>query len=218
MKLFIDTGNLDEIKKAAELGVLDGVTTNPTLISKEKVDFFTRLREICAIVPGPVSAEVVSTNMDGMLKEAAELIKIAPNITIKLPTTHEGVRACKRLSDKGTKVNMTLCFQALQALVVAKAGATFVSPFVGRFDDIAEEGMQVIHTIRKIYDNYHFKTQILAASLRSPLHIVQAALAGADVCTVPYSVLEKMLNHPLTEIGLKKFLEDWEKGHPQHNT
>src|SRR5688572_7578393 len=181
MKLFIDTANLDEIRQAHELGVLDGVTTNPSLVAKEKADFKTRLREICQIVKGPVSAEVVSVKADEMLREADELIKIADNITIKLPTIREGVIACKKLSSQGIKVNMTLCFQPLQALLVAKAGATFVSPFVGRFDDQAEEGMQVIGDIRTIYDNFKFKTQSLAASIRSPWHIVQAAKAGADV-------------------------------------
>ncbi|MGC8552941.1 MAG: fructose-6-phosphate aldolase [Phycisphaerae bacterium] len=215
MKIFIDTGNLNEINEAAELGVLDGVTTNPSLIAKEgNVDFFTRLKEICAIVPGPVSAEVVSTDKPGMLKEAAELRKIAPNITIKLPTIRTGLQACKVLADDGAKVNMTLCFQPLQALLVAKAGATFVSPFLGRLDDIGQDGMQLIRDIRKIYDNYGFKTQILAASIRSPLHLVEAALAGADVATVPFAVIQRMLDHPLTESGLKKFIEDWHKSHP----
>lgn len=214
MKLFIDTGNLDEIRQTAELGILDGVTTNPTLISKEKADFRTRLREICAIVPGPVSAEVLSTDTEGMIREANDLVKVASNIVVKLPITRAGVIALKRLSDAGVKINMTLCFQPIQALVVAKAGATFVSPFVGRFDDQAEEGMQLVRDIRVIYDNYGFKTQILAASVRTPLHLVQAAKAGADIATVPFSVIEKMLYHPLTDLGLKRFLDDWKKAHP----
>jgi|SRR5271170_141058 len=215
MKLFIDTGSLVEIQKAAELGVLDGVTTNPSLIAREgNIDFFTRIREICKLVKGPVSAEVVSTNKDGMLKEAEELIKIADNITIKLPTIPEGVKACKVLADRGIKVNMTLVFQPLQALIVAKAGATFVSPFLGRLDDIGQDGMQVVREIRQIYNNYGYKTQILAASIRSPLHLVQAAMIGSDVATVPFKVIEEMLNHPLTESGLKHFLEDWAKTHP----
>lgn len=214
MKLFIDTGNLDEIRQTAELGILDGVTTNPTLISKEKVDFRTRLKEICAIVPGPVSAEVLSTDTEGMIREANDLVKVASNIVVKLPITRAGVIALKRLSDAGVKINMTLCFQPIQALVVAKAGATFVSPFVGRFDDQAEEGMQLVRDIRVIYDNYGFKTQILAASIRTPLHLVQAAKAGADIATVPFSVIEKMLYHPLTDLGLKHFLDDWKKAHP----
>ena len=215
MKLFIDTGSLVEIQKAADLGVLDGVTTNPSLIAREgNIDFFTRIREICKLVKGPVSAEVVSTDKDGMLKEAEELIKIADNITIKLPTIPEGVKACKVLADRGIKVNMTLVFQPLQALIVAKAGTTFVSPFLGRLDDIGQDGMQVVREIRQIYNNYGYKTQILAASIRSPLHLVQAAMIGSDVATVPFKVIEEMLNHPLTESGLKHFLEDWAKTHP----
>ena len=213
MKLFIDTANLDEIRAANELGVLDGVTTNPTLISKENVDMKARLKEICQIVHGPVSAEVLATSSDAMLREAEQYLPIADNITIKLPCTPDGVRALKKLADRGVKVNMTLCFQPLQALIVAKAGATFVSPFVGRFDDEAEDGMNVIREIRTIYNNYHFKTQILAASIRSPFHLTQAALVGADVATVPFAVIEKMLYHPLTDIGLKKFLDDWGKAH-----
>ena len=214
MKIFIDTGSLEEIKKANELGVLDGVTTNPSLIAKEKgVDFHTRIRDICSVVKGPVSAEVVSTDAPGMLKEAEELIKIAPNVTIKLPTIPEGLKACKILSQRGVKVNMTLIFQPLQALLVAKAGATFASPFLGRLDDIGHDGMNLIREIRTIYSNYGYKTEILAASIRSPLHLVQAAMIGADVATVPYKVLEEVLRHPLTDIGLKKFLEDWEKSH-----
>ncbi len=214
MKIFVDTGSLEEIKKANDLGVLDGVTTNPSLIAKEKgVDFHTRIADICKIVKGPVSAEVVSTNAPGMLKEAEELIKIAPNVTIKLPTIAEGLKACKILSDRGVKVNMTLVFQPLQALMVAKAGATFASPFLGRLDDIGHDGMNLIREIRTIYNNYGYKTQILAASIRSPLHLVQAAMIGADVATVPYKVLEEVLHHPLTDSGLKTFLEDWEKSH-----
>lgn len=214
MKIFIDTGSLEEIKKANDLGVLDGVTTNPSLIAKEKgVDFHTRIEDICKVVKGPVSAEVVSTDTPGMLKEAEELVKIAPNVTIKLPTIAEGLKACKILSERGVKVNMTLVFQSLQALMVAKAGATFASPFLGRLDDIGQDGMTLIREIRTIYDNYGYKTQILAASIRSPLHLVQAAMIGADVATVPYKVLEEVLRHPLTDNGLKKFLEDWEKSH-----
>lgn len=214
MQLFIDTANLDEIRRANELGILDGVTTNPTHIAKEKAEFKPRLREICQIVKGPVSAEVVSTQTEGMIREADELVQIAPNIVIKLPTTAEGVVALMKLAGRGVKINMTLCFQPLQALVVAKAGATYVSPFVGRFDDQAEEGMQLVSQIRTIYDNYDYKTQILAASIRSPYHLVQAALIGADVATVPFAVIEKMLFHPLTDIGLKKFLDDWKKNNP----
>lgn len=220
MQLYIDTANLNEIKQAAEMGVLDGVTTNPSLVSKEGVDFHKRLKEICEIVNGPVSAEVVSVTHDEMIKEAEPLIKIAPNIVIKLPCIAEGLKACKTLSDRGVKVNMTLCFQPLQALMVAKAGAFLVSPFIGRVDDIAGEGMDLIKQIRVIYDNYGFETKILAASIRHPLHMVQAAMIGADVATVPFSVIQQMLKHPLTDQGLQKFLADWEKAKPagQANT
>ncbi|MCA3004123.1 MAG: fructose-6-phosphate aldolase [bacterium] len=211
MELYIDTANLDEIKEAAALGVLDGVTTNPSLIAKEKVDYGKRLAEICAVVQGPVSAEVIATDFAGMMKEGAERAKIAPNIVVKLPITVDGLKACKAMSDQGIKTNMTLCFQPLQALMVAKAGAFLVSPFIGRIDDIAEDGMDLIHNIRQIYDNYGLKTKILAASVRHPKHMVDCALAGADVATVPFSVIKGMLNHPLTDVGLKKFLEDYKK-------
>ncbi|MBY0310578.1 MAG: fructose-6-phosphate aldolase [Phycisphaerales bacterium] len=211
MDLYIDTANLAEIKEAAQLGVLDGVTTNPSLIAKENVPYAKRLAEICEIVKGPVSAEVISTNFDGMMKEAEQHIKIAPNIVIKLPTTFDGVRACKALSDNGVKTNLTLCFQPLQGLMVAKAGAFLVSPFIGRLDDIAEDGMELIHKLRQVYDNYGYTTKILAASVRHPKHMVDCALAGADVATVPFSVIKTMLNHPLTDSGLKKFLEDYKK-------
>ncbi len=211
MKFFIDTANIDEIKAAREMGVLDGVTTNPSLAAKEGRDFMPLLKEICEIVPGPVSAEVISTDCEGMLREARELSRVAPNVVIKLPTIVEGVKACVRCRDEGIKTNLTLVFQPVQALIVAKAGATFVSPFLGRLDDIAQEGMELIREIRQIYDNYDFKTEILAASLRHPLHVAQAALAGADIATIPYGVITRLLDHPLTEIGLKRFLADWEK-------
>lgn len=212
MLLYIDTANLAEIKEASSLGVLDGVTTNPSLIAKEGgVPYAKRLEEICAIVTGPVSAEVISTDYTGMMKEASEHSKIAPNIVIKLPITVDGLKACKTLSDQGVKTNMTLCFQPLQALMVAKAGAYLVSPFIGRIDDVAEDGMDLIHKIRQIYDNYGYETKILAASVRHPKHMVDCALAGADVATVPFSVIKTMLNHPLTDLGLKKFLEDYKK-------
>ncbi len=211
MDLYIDTANLDEIRQAAAMGVLDGVTTNPSLIAKEGADFHTRMKEICEIVPGPVSAEVVSTDHDGMIKEANELIKIADNIVIKLPSIVEGLKACRTLSDRGIRVNMTLCFQPLQALLVAKAGAFLVSPFIGRIDDIGEDGMQLIQQIRQIYDNYGFETKVLAASIRHPLHLVQCAMIGADVATVPFKVIEQMMKHPLTDQGLEKFLADWKK-------
>ncbi len=215
MDLYIDTANLDEIKEAAALGVLDGVTTNPSLIAKEKgTTYHARLKEICEIVKGPVSGEVVSTEYAGMMKEAAELIKIAPNIVVKLPTTSDGLKACKALSDQGTKTNMTLVFQPLQALLVAKAGAFLVSPFVGRLDDVAEDGMELVQKMRQIYDNYGFRTKILAASLRHNKHLVDCALAGADVATMPLSVIKSALNHPLTDSGLKKFVEDYKKAFP----
>jgi transaldolase len=215
MLLYIDTANLDEIKEAASLGILDGVTTNPSLIAKEKgVSYAQRLKEICDVVKGPVSAEVISTEYSSMLKEADQHLKIASNIVIKLPTTVDGLKACKTLADRGVKTNMTLCFQPLQALMVAKAGAFLVSPFVGRLDDVAEDGMELIQNIRTIYDNYGFKTKILAASIRHPLHMVQCALAGADVATVPFGVIKGMLKHPLTDTGLAKFLEDYKKAFP----
>ncbi|MBI1374796.1 MAG: fructose-6-phosphate aldolase [Phycisphaera sp.] len=215
MELYIDTANLDEIKQAHDLGVLDGVTTNPSLVAKEGVDFHTRLEEICKIVSGPVSGEVVSTDAEGMLKEAEVLTKIADNIVIKLPTTVEGVKACKALSDHGVRTNLTLCFQPLQAMVVAKAGAFLVSPFLGRLDDIGADGVDLIHQIRTIYDNYGYQTKILAASIRGPKHMIDCAIAGADVATVPFKVIKQMLNHPLTDIGLKAFLEDWYKANPK---
>jgi transaldolase len=209
MELYIDTANIDEIRQAAAMGVLDGVTTNPSLVAKEGVDFHTRLREICAVVDGPVSAEVVSTEHDQMVAEAEQLITIADNITIKLPCIAEGLKACKTLSDKGVKVNMTLCFQPMQALLAAKAGAFLISPFIGRIDDVSNDGMEVIQQIRQIYDNYGFTTKILAASIRHPQHCVQAALLGADVATIPFKVIQQLLKHPLTDVGLERFLADW---------
>jgi len=215
MDLYIDTASLNEIKEAAALGVLDGVTTNPSLIAKEQgTTYAKRLAEICEIVKGPVSAEVISTDFAGMMKEAEQHLKIASNIVIKLPTTIDGLKGCKALSDKGVKVNMTLCFQPLQALMVAKAGAFLVSPFIGRLDDIAEDGMELIQKIRQIYDNYGYQTKVLAASIRHPMHMVNCALAGADVATVPMSVIKQTLSHPLTDNGLKKFLEDYKKAFP----
>lgn len=215
MELYIDTANLDEIKEAAALGVLDGVTTNPSLIAKEKgVKYHDRLKEICEVVKGPVSGEVISTEYAGMLTEAEQLIKIAPNIVVKLPATVDGLKACKHLSGRGIKTNMTLVFQPLQALMVAKAGAFLVSPFIGRLDDAAEDGIELIHKIRAIYDTYGFKTKVLAASIRHNKHMVDCALAGSDVATVPMSVIKAMLNHPLTDTGIKKFLEDYKKAFP----
>ena len=211
MDIYIDTANLDEIKRAASLGVLDGVTTNPSLVAKEGVDFRTRLEEICQVVEGPVSAEVVAIEHDAMIAEAEPLIQIAPNIVIKLPCIEEGLRACKTLSDRDVKVNMTLCFQPLQALLAAKAGAFLISPFVGRIDDVGGDGMEVVQQIRQIYDNYSYQTKILTASIRHPQHMVQAAMMGSDVATAPFKVIQQMMKHPLTDVGLKRFLDDWEK-------
>lgn len=211
MEIYIDTANIDEIKQAHDLGVLDGVTTNPTLIAKEGIDYGKRLAEICKIVQGPVSAEVISVDYDGMMKEAAERGKIAPNIVIKLPCTVAGLKACKALSDQDIRTNMTLCFQSLQAMMVAKAGAFLVSPFIGRLDDIGDEGMDLIRKIRVIYDNYDYPTKILAASIRHPNHMLNCALAGADVVTAPLKVITDCMNHPLTDIGLQKFLADYKK-------
>ncbi|HRJ49597.1 MAG: fructose-6-phosphate aldolase [Phycisphaeraceae bacterium] len=211
MELYIDTANIDEIKQAADLGVLDGVTTNPSLIAKEKVDYGQRLAEICRVVPGPVSAEVIALDYDGMVKEGTERSKIAPNIIVKLPCTMDGLKACKALSDAGIRTNMTLCFQPMQAMMVAKAGAFLVSPFIGRLDDIGQEGMDLIHQIRAVYDNYGFKTKVLAASIRHTEHMLRCALAGADVATVPFKVIMDCMKHPLTDIGVEKFLADYHK-------
>ena len=211
MQLYIDTANIEEIRSAAALGVLDGVTTNPSLIAKEGVDFMDRMNEICDIVSGPVSAEVVATEHDAMIEEAMPLTAIAPNIVIKLPSTVDGLQACRTLSDQGIRTNLTLCFQPLQAMLVAKAGAFLVSPFLGRLDDLGQDGMELIQQIRTIYDNYGYETKILAASIRHPLHLVQCAMIGADVATVPYKVIQQMMKHPLTDRGLEQFLSDWAK-------
>lgn len=211
MKLFIDSADVGEIREAASLGVLDGVTTNPSLVAKEGRDFKQVLREIVSIVNGPISAEVTAVDRDAMLDQGRELSKIHPNITIKVPMTKAGLQACKTLRGEGTDVNVTLCFSAAQALLAAKVDATFVSPFVGRIDDVSGDGMELIRQIRVIYDNYGFETQILAASLRNPLHVIDAATAGADVATLPYAVFQMLMKHPLTDIGLKAFLADWEK-------
>ncbi len=211
MKFFIDTANIVEIREAASLGVLDGVTTNPSLVAKEGRDFHSVLREIVSLVNGPISAEVTATDRDGMLAQGRELAKIHPNITVKVPLTKDGLQACKELRGEGTAVNVTLCFSPSQALLAAKADATYISPFIGRLDDVSHEGMDVIRQIRTIYDNYGYETQILAASIRHPLHLVDCALAGADVATMPFKVVMQLLKHPLTDIGLEKFLADWEK-------
>jgi len=211
MKFFIDTANINEIKEAAALGILDGVTTNPSLVSKEGKDFRKLLDEILAIVDGPVSAEVISTDYEGILKEAHELSKMHKNIVVKVPLIKEGLKAVRTLSNESIKTNVTLCFSASQALLAAKAGATYISPFVGRLDDISHDGMELISQIVQIYKNYSYKTEVLVASIRHPLHLVEAALMGADVCTMPFSVIDKLFNHPLTDIGLEKFLSDWKK-------
>jgi transaldolase len=211
MKFFIDSANINHIKEAASLGLLDGVTTNPSLVAKEGKNFIELLNEIVKIVDGPISAEVVSTDYAGIIKEAEDLVKIHKNIVVKVPLIREGIKAVKTLSEKGIKTNVTLCFSAPQAILAAKAGATYVSPFVGRLDDIGHEGMDLISQIVTIYRNYDFKTQVIVASIRHPLHIVEAGLMGADICTIPYEVIEKLFKHPLTDIGLDKFLNDWKK-------
>lgn len=213
MKFFIDTANLDEIKEAAELGVLDGVTTNPSLVAKEKYDisFKELIAEICKIVPGPVNAEVVSTDVEGMIKEAHDLVKIANNVVVKIPMIKDGLKAVKRLKAEGIKTNVTLCFSPTQALLAAKAGASFISPFVGRLDDISEDGMELVGNIIAIYENYGYDTEVLVASVRHPIHVVQAALMGADIATMPFKVIEQLAKHPLTDIGLERFLSDWKK-------
>ncbi len=211
MQIFLDTANLDQIREGVALGVLDGVTTNPSLIAKEGRPFRPLVEEICRLVEGPVSLEVVATDEEGMIKEGKELIKIAPNVVVKCPMTKDGLRAVKRLSSEGIKINQTLVFSPAQALLSAKAGATYVSPFIGRLDDVAHVGMDVIRAIMSIYANYGFETQVLAASMRHPIHVVEAAMAGAHVATMPFAVLEQLLKHPLTDVGLKKFLEDWNK-------
>jgi transaldolase len=211
MKFFIDTANLDEIREAEDLAILDGVTTNPSLISKEGKPFKDTILQICNIVNGPVSTEVTALDKDGMLKQGREYATWHKNVVVKLPTTREGVKACKVLTGEGIKTNLTLCFSANQALLVAKAGATYVSPFVGRVDDISQDGMQLIKDIVLIYKNYGYTTQVLAASIRHPMHVVDAAKAGAHVATIPWKVLDMLFNHPLTDKGLAAFLKDWEK-------
>jgi len=211
MKIFIDTGDTNEIKEAYDMGLIDGVTTNPTLASKSGKPFKQLIMEITEIVDGPISAEVVSTTAAEIIPEGEELAKWHKNIVVKVPLIGEGLKAVKALTAKGIKTNVTLCFTASQALLAAKAGATYISPFVGRLDDISTEGMQVIRDIRLIYDNYGYETQILTASARSPMHFLEAARIGSDVITAPFSVLKQLLHHPLTDSGLKKFLADWEK-------
>lgn len=214
MEIYLDSASLDEVKQAADLGVLDGVTTNPTLIAKEGVEYAKRLGEICRVCAGPVSAEVISTEYAGMMREAEGHVKIAPNIVVKLPCTLAGLKACKSLSERGIKTNLTLCFQSLQAMMVAKAGAFLVSPFIGRLDDIGEDGMELIRSIRKVYDTYGFRTKILAASIRHTNHLLHCALAGADVATCPLKVIQECMKHPLTDIGLERFVADYRKAFP----
>jgi len=211
MKIFIDTASVKEIKEAASLGLIDGVTTNPTLMAKEARNPEQVLKEICALVSGPVSAEVISLESTGMVSEAHNLVKIAKNIVVKVPLTREGLKAVRILSAEGIKTNVTLCFSPTQALLAAKAGATYISPFIGRLDDIAQEGIDLISDIKKIYTNYNFNTQIIVASVRNPVHVAKAALIGADIATIPYSVIEQLIKHPLTDIGINKFLEDYKK-------
>jgi len=211
MKFFIDTANIEEIKEAAAIGILDGVTTNPTLVSREGKDFKELLDEILKIVDGPISAEVIALDYDGMMKEAQELASIHENIVVKIPLTKDGIKAVKSLSGMGIKTNVTLCFSASQAIMAAKAGATYISPFVGRLDDISAVGMDLIEQIVQIYDNYDFQTEIIVASIRNPLHIVEAAMIGADIATVPFKVIEQLFKHPLTDNGIDKFLSDWNK-------
>ena len=212
MKFFIDTANLDEIKEANELGLIDGVTTNPSLVAREgDIDFKERIAAICAIVTGDVSAEVTALDTAGMLAEGRELAKIAPNVVVKCPMTLDGLKATRVFRAEGTKVNVTLCFSAAQALLAAKAGASYISPFIGRLDDTAWDGMALIRDIVQIYDNYGFETEVLAASIRHPVHIVDCALAGANVATIPFKVIQQLVKHPLTDKGLEGFLADWKK-------
>jgi len=211
MKFFIDTANIAEIKEAASMGVLDGVTTNPSLVAKEGKDFRKLLEEICAIVDGPISAEVIATDYAGIMNEGRELAAIHRNIVVKVPLVKEGLKAVKALKAEGIRTNVTLCFSASQALLAAKAGAYFISPFIGRLDDISTNGMDLIRQVVTIYRNYNYETQVLVASVRHPLHVVEAAMIGADICTIPFKVIEQLIKHPLTDIGLQKFLEDWNK-------
>jgi transaldolase len=213
MKLFIDSGNLKDIESLVALGIIDGVTTNPSLLAKEPGDYKENLKKICGIVQGPTSAEVTELEAQAMIRQGRDLSKIDPHIIVKVPLTKEGIKACKALSGEGIKVNVTLCFSPSQALLAAKVGATYISPFVGRLDDVATPGMELIRDIVEIYTNYNFKTEVLVASTRNPMHIVEAARLGADICTCPPAVIESLFNHPLTDIGLKKFLADWEKAY-----
>lgn len=210
MKFFLDTANIDEIAKGLELGIIDGVTTNPTLVSKENAPFEVRIKQICELVKGPVSAEVISTDSAGMIEEARKLAKISQYVVIKIPMTEEGIKAVTRLKDEGIRTNVTLIFSPLQALVAAKAGASYVSPFVGRLDDIGHDGMELVSDIKTIFINYGFETNIIVASIRHPKHILTAAKIGADIATIPYSVLTRIMKHPLTDAGIQTFMKDWQ--------
>ena len=211
MKFFIDTANIDEIREAHSMGMVDGVTTNPSLIAKEGRDFEDIIKEICQIVDGPISAEVISTDTEGMIKEARHLAKIHDNIVVKIPMIVDGLKATRRLAEEGIKTNVTLAFSPLQALMAAKAGANYISPFIGRLDDLSQEGLLLVEQIVEIYSNYAFDTEIIVASIRNPLHVLESALMGADIATIPFSVLGKLAAHPMTDKGLKPFLDDWEK-------
>lgn len=211
MKFFIDTANIDEIKKANDLGLLDGVTTNPSLVAKEGREFRGLIKEICDIVDGPVNAEVVSTETAGMLEEARDLSTIADNIVVKIPLIADGLKAVNVLSEEEIQTNVTLCFSPIQALMSAKAGASYISPFIGRLDDLSQVGMELVEQITTIYENYGYETEIIVASVRNPLHVLDAALMGADIATIPYKVMEQLIKHPMTDIGLEKFLADWKK-------
>lgn len=211
MKFFIDTANLEEIKKAKEWGLVDGVTTNPSLVSKEGRDFINLIKEICTIVDGPISAEAISLDVEGMIKEARELSKIHKNIVVKIPMTLEGLKATKVVSKEGIKTNVTLVFSPIQALLAAKAGASYVSPFVGRLDDVSHNGMELVDQILTIYENYGFSAEVIVASIRHPLHVLDAAMTGAHIATIPFKVIEQLSKHPLTDIGIERFLKDWEK-------
>jgi transaldolase len=211
MKFFIDTAEVSEIRAAHELGLVDGVTTNPSLVAKSGRNFKEVITEITSIVDGPISAEVIALDAEGMLKEGRELAKIHPNIVVKVPMTEEGLKATKQFTAEGIKTNVTLIFSSLQALLAAKAGASYVSPFVGRLDDIGHEGMTGVEEIRTIFDNYGYTTEIIVASVRSPMHVLEAGMIGADICTIPYGVMKQLTKHPLTDVGIAKFLADWEK-------
>jgi transaldolase len=211
VKLFLDTANVEEIKEIASWGVLNGVTTNPSLVAKEGIDFKTRVKEICKIVDGPVSAEVVTEDAEEMISQGKDIATWASNVMVKVPLTPAGLRACKVLSEEGIKVNVTLCFSVNQAILAAKAGATFVSPFVGRLDDINQDGNELIAQISEVFDIYDFDTEVLAASIRHPIHVTQAALAGADICTMPFKIFKQLVSHPLTDQGIEKFMADWKK-------